>query len=152
VGIVFIDQNKELVDALRYYYLLESAMLKEIPIIGFVHGTVLEPYGVIVSASNPDFTMGGGWDAQIARWYPREARAAYINKGVNQRIGNVIFTITVNRDIEASKELVKEALKFALSNVKEHETLVLTGLGTGIGGLKIEEFVEIFKEVVYEKL
>lgn len=145
-----MDTNKELVEAMHYAYLLEVALLKNIPAIGFVHGRILEPFGVMVSASNPLYTFGGGWDLLIRKWFPIEC--SQVKDGVNQRIGNVIFTITVNRDIEASKDLVREALRFALSNVKEHETLVLTGLGTGIGGLKIEDFVEIFKEVVYEKI
>lgn len=148
MGIVFMDTNKELVEAMHYAYLLKVAMLKNISTIGFVHGRILEPFGVMVSASNPLYTFGGGWDLLIRKWFPIEC--SQVKDGVNQRIGNVIFTITVSRDIEASKELVREALKFALGNVKEHETLILTGLGTGIGGLKIEEFVEIFKEVIYD--
>ena len=103
---------------------------------------------VIVSASNQDFIMGGGIDALIATEYKEECKK--VTKGENQRIGNVIFTITVDKDLKASIKLVEESLKFAFENIKKGENMMLTGLGTGIGELDIENFIWIFLKYVLE--
>lgn len=139
--IIFVDTNRRLADALY-----KACTKERLHSIGFICGSVLEPCGVIVTASNTDFTMGGGWDACVKRWYPSEC--ARVEKGINQRIGNVIFTITVDKNLRATENLVREALRFALDNVKDNETLLLTGLGTGIGGLSEELFIKIFLQEV----
>lgn len=109
-------------------------------------GSIFDLKGVIVSASNFYYQMSGGLDAQINRRYFNECEEARKDPGVNQRIGNVIFTITVDENLNATPELVRNAVRFALDNVKKDETLLLSGLGTGIGSLNIETFCDILLE------
>ena len=143
--IKFIDKNQSLVNKVR------KATL-HLPFRAEVLCDDIFNYeGVIVSASNPDFTMGAGLDALIAEKYPEEVKQARKNPNKNQRIGNVIFTITVNEDLKATKSRVIKALKFALFNVKKNETALISGLGTGIGGLDEDEFVWIFLKSICEK-
>lgn len=47
----------------------------------------------------------------------------------------------------ADRETVKRALQFAKSQTGEDETLIISGVGTSIGGLDIETFVNILKEI-----
>ncbi len=65
-------------------------------------------------------------------------------KGKNKRIEDIVFTITVNEELKATRELVKEALVFALKETREDETVLISGLGTGIGGLDEDDFVWLF--------
>jgi hypothetical protein len=147
--VLFADKNPSLVSKVAALFHTLSTE-DGVPYLGVVEGEVKLPFGVLVSASNPDFTMGGGWDACIVKWFPFEVFQAQQNKGKNQRIGDVIFTVTVGRDLRATKELVEEALRFALSNVKKDELLVLTGLGTGIGGLSEDTFVALLESTLHE--
>ncbi len=100
---------------------------------------------VLMTASNPNFTMGGGLDLAFKKNYPHLVAYKQTLGGGNERIGNVIFAITVDRNFQASKELVKEALEFAIKNTCEHETLIFTGLGTAIGGLPESDLIEILE-------
>lgn len=132
--IKFVDMNPSLVALVARETGLEA-----------ICGDIFDHAGVIVSASNPDFTMGGGLDAAIKRHYPSECAA--VRPGFNQRIGNIIFTITVDRKYRATQQLVEKALKFAISNTRSDETLLLSGLGCGIGGLPFNEFIELLRLV-----
>ena len=59
--ITFIDQNTSLVQKVR-------KAVKHFPVkIEVKEGDIFNEEGVIVSASNPSFSMGGGLDAQIAK-------------------------------------------------------------------------------------
>lgn len=133
-NIKFVDLNPSLVALVAKETGLEA-----------ICGDVFEHEGVIVSASNPDFTMGAGLDAAIKRHYPVECAEATRTPGEQKRIGNIIFAITVDRDLRASTRLVSEALRFAVSNVGPNETLLLSGLGCGIGGMPRVVFVELLK-------
>lgn len=141
MNILFIDKNKSLVRRVSKAFWGDKRVHTR-------SGDIFKHKGVIVSASNPQFTFGGGLDAQIKRHYPFECGVASTKKGRNQRVGNVIFTVTVGDDYIATPRLVKKALRFAIANVKEGETLLLTGLGTGIGGLSEDAFVGLLLEVM----
>jgi hypothetical protein len=130
----FVDLNDQLVSKVR-----------ELGIEAH-QGDIFQYEGVIVSASNPRFTFGGGLDKLISLHFPDECALVDRGKG-NQRIGNVIFTITVGRDYRASPELVEEAIRFAIDNTKEGETLLLSGLGTGIGGMSEKDFIKILSNI-----
>jgi hypothetical protein len=65
-----------------------------------------------------------------------------------ERIGNICFCISVNDDIEADKDSIEKALKFAVANTYEGETLLLSGIGTGIGRLSDKDFVDVLRLVV----
>lgn len=133
--ILFVDQNDDLI---------EKVILASVPCEVWC-GDIFTCNGVIVSASNPFFLMNGGLDKQIKEHYPKTCALIDPNLG-NQRINNVIFTVTVGQDYQATPELVREAIRFALEKVDENEKLLLSGLGTGIGGLDLDTFVQILKE------
>jgi hypothetical protein len=141
--IVFIDKNKSLVSKVR-------KAVKHLPFkIVVKSGDIFAEKGVIVSASNPMFSMGGGLDAFIAEKYPEECSKIDKSKG-NQRIGDIIFTVTVGEDFKATRELVAKALKFAMDNGHGDDVLLISGLGTGIGGLDEDDFVWMFLQAVCE--
>jgi len=137
--IIFIDKNKRLVNKVK-------KALGECK-IQVKCGDIFAQGGVIVSASNPDFTMGGGLDYLIAQKYPKECIEARKTPNKNKRIGNVIFTITVDDKLKSNYKLVKKALSFAKKSLKKNETLLVSGLGTGIGRLSYKDFASIFVEV-----
>ena len=46
----------------------------------------------------------------------------------------------------SNESLVREAIRFAIENTDPTETLCLSGIGTGIGQLNEDRFVEILAE------
>ena len=106
------------------------------------------PRSVLMTASNPNFTMGGGLDYLFEKNYPHVVQFKQARGGGMERIGNIIFAITVDNDYKATPDTIKQALIFALEHVYEGETLLVSGIGTGIGGLLEDEFVRIMKEVM----
>jgi len=140
--IIFIDNRKSIVDKVSAIGITSICgdYFQEITKI---------PNHVICSASNPNFTFGGGFDLALNEHFPlycyEKKKRSYIG---NERIGNVCFVITVDDRINANKELVKEALQFATANTLPYETLCVMGLGTAIGRLSEVDFVEILKEVL----
>lgn len=143
--ILFVDKNEELVSKVK-------SAIEFLPKewnVSAKCGDIFEEEGVIVSASNPNFMMGGGLDALIAEKYPKEC-GDIDRKDGNQRHGNVIFTITVGEDLKATRELVAEALKSALYNTEKGETVLISGLGTGIGGLDPDDLVWLFLAALCE--
>ncbi len=139
--IVFVDRNIDLVRKVREA--VKSLDEKKQELIEVHKGDVFDYDGVHVSASNPSFTFGGGLDAVLFKKYNKECLQARKTKGM-KRIGNVIFTITVDNEYFATEYRVRKALEFAIENTKTRETLVLSGLGTGIGGLNERTFVKLF--------
>ena len=109
------------------------------------------PNHVIVSASNPMFSFGGGFDLALRDNFPFYCyqKQKSLMQG-NERIGNICFLVTVTREIIATEELIREAVRFAIENTKQGEILCLMGLGCGIGGFFEQSFVDILKEE-YEK-
>lgn len=136
--IKFIDLNPEIVDLVARECGLES---KCADIIEYQDNFG----GVLVTASNPKFTMGGGLDAKIKAKFPWACELARQTKG-NKRIDDIIFTVTVNDKLKATPKLVESALYFAIKMTQRKETLLLSGLGCGIGGMEPEEFVQILKK------
>lgn len=102
---------------------------------------------VMMTASNPQFTFGGGIDFMFKRNYPHLVSFKKMQKGKMERIGNIVFAITVNNDYKATPETIKNALTFTLEHTYEGETLLISGVGTGIGGMSEDQFVEVLKEV-----
>lgn len=106
------------------------------------------PNAVLMTASNPAWTFGGGIDAKFKQEYPDLVREKQLRGGSMERIGNICFCITVDETLQATPEMVKKAIEFALSQTREDEVLLVSGVGTGIGGMSIDEFVQIIREVV----
>lgn len=140
----FVDGNNELVEAvgelgiesIQNDYFREAKKTRN---------------AVLMTASNPLWTFGGGIDAGFMRNFPDLCQQKQDKGGGNERIGNICFTQTVGHDFRATKEIVKSALKFALENTDENETLLISGIGCGIGrnehfGKK--ELAEIISELL----
>ena len=134
--IKFCDLNKWLVKKVR----------KAIPHFECIHWDIFEQKWVIVSASNPLFTFWGGLDVLIANKYPSECKEKQSKKGWNERIGNVIFTITVDDKIQSNKVLIREALTSIMMYWKEDETILLSWLGTAIWWLSEDDFIDVLKD------
>lgn len=108
------------------------------------------PHHVLCTASNPHFTFGGGIDAAFIRHFPfycAEKQKRITTNSGNERIGNIIFAISVDFRLQSNEELVREALIFARDHTLAHETLCLCGIGTMIGGLQEEKLLELLIEV-----
>lgn len=103
---------------------------------------------VLMTASNPLFTFGGGIDYGFAKRFPKLCEEKRYKGGENERIGNICFTITVDEHCKSSKNLVEEALKFAFKATKKNETLLVSGIGTGIGQLNTQDFLEVFSNAL----
>ena len=105
------------------------------------------PNAVLITASNPKWTFGGGIDLGFYNHFYSECREKQEKGGGMERIGNIVFAITVNEEYKSTPEIVKQALEFGLSTLKKNETLVTSALGTGIGGLPTDIFIEIIKDL-----
>ena len=109
-----------------------------------VHGDVFEIQKQnqgykICTASNPNFTFGGGLDLAIAQNFPEEIGWAKEFSFTD----NLFFLVTVNNSLQATKEILQRALVGVLGY--RHENLILTGIGTGIGGLSEDELVDLIR-------
>lgn len=144
--IIFAEKNKGLRELFK----------KEFPDIEAVEDmfAVPEPKNV-VSCSNKWLSMGGGIDALIAKYYPKECKQAREQLGAGTmdglltpfRIGKVVFAVTVGDNLEADEKAIKNSLSFIFTRLKQHEeTFVFTGMGTGIGGLSPQDFINLCKE------
>lgn len=134
--IKFIDKNKTLVEKVK----------KTIPHFECICDDIFNHDGVIVSASNPSFTFGWWLDALIAKKYPEECKQKQTKKGWNERIWNVIFTISVDDNIKSNKSLIWDALQSIMMFWDENETILLSWLGTAIGWLPEDDFIDVLKD------
>jgi len=135
--IIFCDLKKDLCH--KVAKAIKDNSLKGIKV---EQGDIMKKRGLIVSASNPSFTMAGGLDALIAKKYPKECERARKHPNINQKINNVIFTVTVDNSLTADGDKIAYALGFIKAYAKNNRVL-LSGLGTGIGGMDEDTFVEI---------
>lgn len=103
---------------------------------------------VMMTASNPSWTFGGGIDRLFDDYYPHLVSVKKMRGDGMERIGNICFCITVDSSLKATKEQIKKALAFAISSTHESETLLVSGVGTGIGGLSEDDFIGVLKEVI----
>ncbi len=144
-NIIFVDLNADLCEAV-----FETGL----PVVHadyFQYANKVDR-PVLVTASNPHWSMGGGIDALFLKHYPLVVQHKQAKGGGMERIQNIVFTITVGDHFRATEQLVEEAIRFAANNTHEGETLLLSGLGTGIGGLSEKQFVEILKRTICKKL
>lgn len=104
------------------------------------------PRHVLCTASNPSFTFGGGIDRHFIENFPHYCETKQLKGGGNERIGNICFTISVSSRLDSNESLVRAAIRFAIENTDPTETLCLSAIGTGIGHLNEDRFVEVLKE------
>lgn len=139
--VIFIDNRSSIVD--------------KVAKIGIqaIHGDYFDlsvkiPRHVLCTTSNPSFTFGGGIDRFFYEKFPHYCETKQLKGGGNERIGNICFTISVSSIIKANDELVRNAIRFAIDNTDETETLILSGIGTGVRLLNEDKFVEILAEEI----
>lgn len=137
----FIDLNKSLVDA-----------VSKLGIESVYGDYFLEAYRtlkpVFMTASNPYWGFGGGLDRVFTEHFPKLVQFKQMKGGGMERISNVVFAITVDENLIATKQQIKEALEFAINATGKDETLCIMGCGTGIGGLSQSDFVEVLKSLI----
>lgn len=139
--IIFVDLNRQLV---------EKVSLLGIPAIcgDYFREIYKIQQPVLMTASNPQWTFGGGIDYAFLQNYPHCIHYKQIKGGTNERITNIVFTTTVDKTLRATKESIRTAIRFAIDHTYEGETLVLSGVGTGIGGLSLDDFVSVVQELL----
>ena len=101
------------------------------------------PLAKIITASNPQFSAGGGLDLALKIAYPIE----WVQAKEGLITTNLCFVISVDKKFRATKELIRLALGRVLVYSKRFD-VILTGLGTGIGGLSFDVFVGLVKELL----
>lgn len=138
--IKFVDLNNNLVEKVRVLGI--DAICADYFTIAY---KTLRP--VLMTASNPHWSMGGGIDYLFTEHFPKLCQYKKVVGGEMERRMNICFCITVNEHLKTDKETVKKAIQFAIDNTYEGETLLIHGAGTGIGGLKEDELVEILSEL-----
>lgn len=107
----------------------------------------VQPNEVLITASNPMWTFGGGIDALFAQKYPDECGTKRLLGGGMERINDIVFSVTVNENYQATPEIVEKAIRFGLSTLKDGEVLRISCLGTGIGGLSKDNFCAILQRI-----
>jgi hypothetical protein len=94
------------------------------------------PWSKIATASNPDFTFGGGLDLAIAGVYKKEIKQAKEFLFTD----NLFFTITVWKDLKATKKIVQRALIWCFAYWTDND-IIISWFGTWIWWLSLYDFV-----------
>lgn len=135
-----IDLNRHLIDAAHHAGF--NAQWDD-----YFRGAAQTTNPVLMTASNPQWTFGGGIDRIFKERFPELVAQKQTSGGPMERIKNICFCITVDNTLRATKQSVIDALTFAKQHTNDDETLVISGVGTGIGGLAVNDFIDALKEV-----
>ena len=140
--IIICDQNREVVEALKKTLSGPSKTGIEFE---FVVGDVIDlhektPGSRIVTASNPSFSPDGGLDAALAKKYPWAGKEFTWDD-------HLFYVISVSSDRGATKDIIQRALCGVLAHAPKF-TLLLTGIGTGVGGLLIDILADVAKTIL----
>lgn len=133
---------------------LNREVIRNVPKeIQAIHGDYFQvayqtPHSVLMTASNPRFSFGGGIDHTFTEHFPKLCEYKRMKGGEMERMGNIVFAITVNDQLKGSKEIIKNAIEFALSTLIDGEVLILSGIGTGVGGITPKVFGEVLQEII----
>jgi len=105
-------------------------------------GDVLEckekhPDAKIVTASNPKFDMGGGLDLILKTKYAEQCQTAREFKTTN----DLFFVVSVDNDLKSTRKIIQRALLGVYFCSRKND-IILTGLGTGVGGLSSKDFIK----------
>jgi len=138
MSLIFCDKNKEL---------CEQVKKLNIPDLIIENKDILKckakyPNFKICTASNPDFSAGGGLDKILKDKYPEEwAQSREFNL-----TENLFFIVSVDNNLKTNNQIITRALAGVLGY--KHKNLILTGIGTSIGGFEISELLKILKNVL----
>ena len=127
--IIFCDMNESLVkkvDTLFKKFETNKWNINFYTHYGDIFEYQKENGGLISTASNCSFSMGGGLDAQISMKFPKEVKEA---KEFNIT-DNLFFTITVDSYIKATEKIIERALIGAFGYSEKE--IIRSGFGTSI--------------------
>ena len=139
--IIFCDKNKELVAKVKEVIENNKNNL-HCELIVDTSGDVLEckekhPDAKIVTASNPKFDMGGGLDLILKTKYAEQCQTAREFKTTN----DLFFVVSVDNDLKSTRKIIQRALLGVYFCSRKND-IILTGLGTGVGGLSSKDFIK----------
>ncbi len=97
----------------------------------------------IITASNPNFSMSGGLDLQLKNKYPEQCNNLR-EFGFEK---DLFFTISVDENFKATEYWMIRAM-FGAYMCSRKNDIIISGLGTGIGGLGIEKFLIYLKRFI----
>jgi hypothetical protein len=98
---------------------------------------------LVATASNPDFTMGGGIDGIIKKEYPEQCKDIREFKFTK----DLFFTITCDSNLKTDRKIIQRAL-LGIYFASRKNDIIFTGLGTGIGGLNEDDFISELRKFV----
>ncbi|HPO06177.1 MAG TPA: pentapeptide repeat-containing protein, partial [Candidatus Gracilibacteria bacterium] len=140
----FCDTNTKLVkkvDKLFKKYDYQNRYFGELKAIcGDIFEEQKQNGGTICTASNPEFKMGGGLDFAIRQRFEID------NPKEFKKDGNLFYLITVDENYKSSEKIIQRALCGVFGFRKYN--LILTGIGTGIGGLSDNDFLELLEKIL----
>jgi len=137
--LIFCDKNEKLISELKE--------IKAVIDINYYCEDILNikkkyPNAKIATASNPSFIAGGGLDKILSAKYPEEWKLAKESRFTN----NLFFILSIDNNLKSNYKIIQRALALVFAYCKKKD-IILTGIGTGIGGLDIMEFTHIFIEI-----
>ena len=142
--IIICDQNENLISQLKKA--IGTGPHQSGAGIDFVCGDIIAlhektPNSRIVTASNPSFSPDGGLDAVLAKKYDWPDPKEFMWND------NLFFVKSVDEDRKANQAIVERALVGVLGYAAKY-TMLLTGIGTGVGGLAEDVLEALIKKVL----
>ena len=141
--LIICDKNKEVTDAAKK--LIKEYGFGVFDEVKVINGDVIKvhektPNSRIVTASNPEFSPDGGLDKLLANKYEWTPQEFFWND-------DLFFVKSVDSRRKSSKDILLRAAVGILGY--SHEFIpILTGIGTGVGGVAITVFAEILKAIL----
>jgi len=141
--LIVCDKNKELIKAVKKYLKENgSGVFDEVVA---VHGDVIKLHEKdsgtrIVTASNPSFSPDGGLDAALAKRYSWEPAEFDFDE-------HLFYAVSVNDKRQSTKDILLR-LAVGVLGYSHRFVPILTGVGTGVGGLAIETFIEVLHAIL----
>ena len=149
--IIICDKNKELIKKVKKLIKENKKNKAEITLkahnMDILKCKKKYPNAKIVTASNPSFNARGGLDLILKNMYPTEWEQA---KEFNFT-DNLFFTISVNKYIKSTKKIIQRAL-IGIYAYRHIHDFILTGIGTAIGGLKENDFINELQKILNNNL
>ncbi len=137
--LIFCDLNKELKKKVKKVFEEEANNIHSELIVSntdLLKTKKKYNNALIVTASNPMFTMGGGLDKVIKDKFGKQCENAREFKFTK----DLFFTITCDENIKSTRKMIKRAL-LGVYFANRKNDIILTGLGTSIAGLSDDEFI-----------
>ena len=142
--LVFIDKNEELVRRVSALFEKYKTNKWDYELEARVGDISKERDGIFVTASNPEFLAGGGVDGVLAKRFKSQWKD--LKEGV--KADNLFPVVSVGKDRCAEEWRVMRSLSLVFLLLRNESRVVLTGIGTGIGGLSVNNFCKLLENVL----